>query len=136
MNDLEIFNSIGKKVSLDTKAPTVLGRSVVGVMTSILDFNGAMALADIVALHERVYPYLDASVPDNPTMYPYCKIVDNDTGIITVIGLPWINASNSSVITNIRATVEVKLDSLEDVELLRRSLVSNGFEDIKIITHS
>lgn len=128
----DVFGAIGKRVSLETKAPAVLSREVVGDFVAILDYASAAVFTDVLALHQRVYPYLPDDVPDNPTMYPYCKIVEARTGNVVVVGLPWIDLNNSKVITELVANVTVQLKTMQDVDLLRRSLHSNGFDNFEI----
>ena len=132
MSSFNVYESIGKQVRLFTLAPAVLGSNVKGYFAGILDYASAAAFEDIQALHQRVYPYLPKDVPDNATMYPYCKIIDAKTSAVKIIGLPWIDQSNSIVITEILANVAITLSTVNDVDLLRRSLHSNGFENFQI----
>jgi len=122
-----------KKVYSFTLYPTVIlpGDYTNVTVMGIIDYETALQLADIPAIHTNVYPYLPTGTPDDPSQYDYLK-VKLSSGVITVLGLPWINLNTVELVESLRATIVVEDVTNNDATRLRECLVQNGFNNITI----
>lgn len=124
---------IGKRIRLETRAPSALRLQHEGRLTAIMDPGTARLLADIYHLHAVVYPFLDSSVPDDARAYNYLKLEAPD-GSITVLGVPWIDPNSVSVLTGQRTIITV--DDWSDTDRIRNALSANGVTGFKIRVES
>jgi hypothetical protein len=126
------FSLIGKTVNFSTNASPILGVEVRNAkVLGILDPGSAKAYDDIVAKHIQVYPYLPEGTPDSPYDYPYVKLAMAD-GTEKVFGLPWIQEGTIQIVDTTTLVVVLKNRGQSDINLLRQSLLANGFEDFTI----
>lgn len=123
---------IGKTIQFETLAPAVLGARYKDVkVLAILDPGTAKMFSDVLVRHIAVYPYLPPGIVDDHTRYNYVKL-EMPNGAIEIMGIPWISESSISVIEQTDIRVVLKGRSHEDVELVRRALSANGFEDFVV----
>lgn len=98
---------------------------------AIMDYDSALQLADIPAIHTNVFPYLPSGTPNDPSQYDYVKI-KLSSGVITVLGMPWINQSTIALVQSLTATVVIEGVSNNDGPRIRDCLVQNGFNNVVI----
>lgn len=127
------FDLINKRIRLETMAPSVLGLTVSGRLTGILDPATARLYDDIYAKHAQVYPYLDSNhVPNNAAEYNYIKIERDGDGATVILGATWIKENSITVLTSTKAIVEVTDIEPSDESRLKAALLSNGFTTFTI----
>ena len=86
--------ALGRTYNVPTFAPAILGATLKHVvLKGILDYDSALAIANIELLQRQVYPMLPVGVPDNPRHYTWYhfKTVNNTS---VVLAYPWIDISN------------------------------------------
>jgi hypothetical protein len=98
---------------------------------AILDYESALGLADIPAMHENVYPYLPAGSPRDPSTYDYLKI-RTSAGRTVVLGMPWINESSITLVSSQKMLVTIDGVGSADIARVRTALNQNGYSAIKI----
>lgn len=96
-----------------------------------MDYESALQLGDIPAVHANVFPYLPAGTPNDPSQYDYVK-VKLSSGIVTVLGMPWINQSTIELVQSLSATVVIEGVSNSDGPRIRDALVQNGYNNLTI----
>ena len=96
-----------------------------------MDYETALTIADIPAVHANVYPYLPSGTPNDPSQYDYVK-VKLSSGAITVLGMPWINQSTITLVQSLTATVIIEGVSNNDGPRIRDALVQNGYNNLTI----
>ena len=119
---------------------TLYPASILGVdfrnvlVMAIMDFDSAMALADVAALHTQVYPMLPQDVPDDPSQYNFVK-VKTEVGV-TILGIPWINAATIQEVTKQRLRILIEDADVGDIDIIRSALSLNGFNKFSIATET
>lgn len=98
---------------------------------AMMDYETALTLADIPAVHANVFPYLPSGTPNDPSQYDYVK-VKLSSGLITVLGIPWINESTITLVQSLSATILIEGVSNNDGPRIRDALVQNGFNNLTI----
>lgn len=123
---------IGKTISFETRAPAVLGaRYTDAKVLGILDPGTAVLFSDVLATHIAVYPYLPTDVLDDYTRYNYVKL-ELANGSVKIMGIPWISPESVQVIEATDIKVTLKGRGHEDIDLVRKALLANGFEDFVV----
>lgn len=123
---------LGAMYDFTTHAPTTLGSFHNVKAAGIVDYRGAQQYIDPAARHANVYGNLPANTaPDDHTRYFYLVVVQSNGGR-TAVGLPWI--VGDSVQLKQRGLIHVSVEDAgpEDMENIKRALVSNGFTVGKI----
>lgn len=114
---------------------SILGGEFRNVLVmSVMDFDTAMQLADVAALHTQVYPMLPQDVPDDPSQYNFVK-VKTDVGV-TILGIPWIDAATIQEVTKQRLRVLIEDADVGDIDIIRAALSQNGFSKFSITTET
>lgn len=98
---------------------------------AILDYASALQLADIPAIHPNVFPYLPSGTPNDPSQYDYVKVMLS-SGVITVLGIPWINEATITLVQSLSATVTIEGVSNNDAPRILAALVQNGFNNVEV----
>lgn len=120
------FN-MGAMYDFTTHAPAVLGSFKNVQAAGIVDHRGAQQYIDPAARHANVYGSLpENTAPDDHTRYYYLVVVLS-SGARTAVGLPWIVTDSVQLKTRGRANISVEDVGPEDMENIKRALVSNGF---------
>ncbi len=123
---------IGKVVRFETNAPMVLGaRFTDAKVLAILDAATAAMFVDVLAQHTAVFPWLPVGVLDDYTSYNYVKLELSDQSVI-IMGIPWINESSVEVIASTDIVIKLKGRGHQDINIIRQSLLANGFEGFTI----
>lgn len=96
------------------------GVKVLGIVSSDI----AMTLSDIRSLHLQIKPYIQG-LPNLFSDYSYV-IVQHQSGVKDVLGLPWI--LESSISLSGRRNYQLIIDQLEveQVDIVRQALVNRG----------
>lgn len=116
------------------KAPALLGlgyqdATVLGVM----DFDTAIKhQGDLVALHTQVYPYLGLDVSLNARDLTYIRI-RTSANEYRILAMEWI-AAEPSLVTAQSIRIIVNQVSVQDMQLIKDVLVSNGFNHFTMET--
>lgn len=123
---------MGAAYDFITYAPSVLGSFKNVRVTGIVDYRGAQQFIDPAAYHANVFSTLPSnSAPDDHTRYYYLVVVQPN-GARTAVGLPWIDGASVTLKERGRAIVTVEDFGPDQMERLKRALVSNGFDQISI----
>lgn len=124
---------VSKTYSVDTWSPEVLGSRLINVKClAVLSSKDAISAGlDIYAYHERMRPHLPAGYNNNPSTMIYVKVQSMD-GKETILAMDWLNLETLVETNPKRALIEVNGVSVNDVEVIRRSLVIQGYSDISI----
>ena len=133
MAGVDLSNLIGSTVNLETYAPEILGTAYRRVkILAILDFQDASRYSKISTLHASVLPQLPAGTPSDYTELSYLKIRLNN-GEVTALALPWI-ITESILKVDAYRRVRLVIDqvSVEEEDMLRRLLTSNGYTIIEM----
>lgn len=122
-----------KKVyNFDVYPSTILGDDFRNVtILSIMDYESALQLADVAAIHVNVYPYLPTGLPDDPSQYDYVRI-RTASGQSTILGISWINLDTVELVESRRMTIKIDGVGSSDIERVRLALVQNGYNNIEI----
>lgn len=136
MNVNEFF-ALGDVINFSVYPSAVLGSNFNRVkVLSVLDPATAKLFADVVALHNNIYPYL--TDPDKVTYkkytdYNYIK-VRLSNGTETVLGLPWINMETVVVVTSTTARFDIALDTPDEINDILALLRANGWYNVAVTT--
>lgn len=125
---------VGKVYTFDTYAPEVLGTHIINVKCLAI-FNAENAISnglDIYSYHERMRAHLPVGYNNDPTTMVYVKL-KNTSGRESIFAMDWINLSTISETKANRIVVTMNDVSLEDVEVIRKALVAQGYTDINIV---
>lgn len=119
--------------SFDSYAPEKLGLHFKNVrMLAIMDAQSAIREGiDVIAWHEQIRSHLPSGYNDDPMTMVYLKI-KSATGEETIISKDWINLSTLTETSSNRVVVTIDDVSQQDVETIRRILVTSGFPNISI----
>ena len=118
--------------SFDVYPSSVIGSGFQNcTVLALMDHSSAAAEIDTVALHAQVYPYLPKGYIDDPTQYTYVK-VKLASGDITIIGLPWINNETIKKVSATTIRANIRNVTPDDLDKLRRVLLSNGYEHVTL----
>lgn len=98
---------------------------------SILDYNTALAFADIEALHVNVFPTLPAGTPNRPQDFDYL-LIRTDDGNTTVIGVPWIKDETVELVQSLKIQAVIDGVGSADLERIRICLTQNGYDKIDL----
>jgi hypothetical protein len=98
---------------------------------AIMDYDSALQFADIPAIHPNVFPYLPSGTPNDPTQYDYLK-VKLSSGVVTVLGIPWINEATIALVRSLTANVVIEGVSNNDAPRILAALVQNGFNNVNV----
>ena len=107
-------------------ASAILGSGLTNAkVTALLDFETAIGIADVPAIHAKVLPQLPSGTPSDPTKLIYVKLLTNQ-GATAVMAMDWISAQpvQSSVTT---VSLDISLSSLSDQARLTAWLNAGGF---------
>ena len=109
--------ALGRTYNVPTFAPAILGATLKHVvLKGILDYDSALAIANIELLQRQVYPVLPVGVPDNPRHYTWYhfKTVNN---VSVILADPWIDKANVQTVVSKVATITVP--NIIDSDLVR-----------------
>lgn len=121
-----------KVYSFDVHPSAILGTGFKNVtVQATLDYQSALAFADIDALHANVYRYLPAGTPNRPQDFDYLMVRMPD-GQPTIIGIPWIVEETITLVESLKMTVTIEGVGAADIEPVRACLSQNGYHNISI----
>ncbi|WP_144106665.1 phage DNA polymerase-associated SH3 family protein [Paraburkholderia sp. BCC1886] len=127
---------IGQVLSFSLYPTAVLGNSLDNVtVLGTLDQDSANAIIDTVGMYLKVAPYLPSPVPTGADQYNYIK-VKTSQGVITALGMPWINESTIVATTNQTITATISGVTASDVTGVQNALISNGYTNISVSINS
>lgn len=126
------FDHINKRISFNTKAPSILGSSIKNAkLLSILHYSTALKYRDIAQAHANIFPYLPQGTPNDFRSYNYIQL-ELLSGEVVVLGLPWIDLNSVVVNEEITFVVTIPNKSSSDLTRIRNALISNGIDDFKV----
>lgn len=101
------------------------------MVLSIMDYEMAKQLSDIVSKHINVFPYLPEGTPNDPAQYDYlCVRMGNNEK--RVIGIPWIKLDTVELVESRSCIVTIDDISGADLERIRAALATNGYDKLSI----
>lgn len=119
----------------DTVSFQVYPSAIIGTVfnhcqiTAVLDYDTAKLRRDVDALHEKCYPTLPASVPDNPRQYHYLKIALS-SGEEVILGQPYIEVDTLTVQGYQAARFTIEQVAFEDLKIIQNLLASAGYQAV------
>ena len=125
---------VGKVYSFDTYAPDVLSTRIINAKClAILNAQNAIANGlDVISFHERMRPHLPSGHNDDPLTMTYVKLL-NSAGVETIFALDWINLTTLVETKANRIVITLDNVSIEDMEVLRKSITSRGYTNISMV---
>ena len=125
---------IGKVYSFDTYAPEVLGTRIVNAKClAVLNAQNAISNGvDIIALHEQMRSHLPVGYNNDPMTMIYVKLV-NSSGLETIYSMDWINLETLRETRADRIIAIIDGVSLEDLEIIRRALSIQGYNNFNLV---
>ncbi|BAW19268.1 hypothetical protein [Ralstonia phage RP31] len=121
-----------KVYSFDVYPSAILGTGFKNVtVQAILDYQTALGLADLAALHINVFPSLPAGTPNRPQDFDYL-LLRTDGGDSTVIGIPWIIEETIELVESLQINVVIDGVGSGDLERIRACLSQNGYDKISL----
>jgi hypothetical protein len=110
----------------------LLGNDFNGVtILAIMDRDSAAKEIDPQGKHIQVYPFLPAGTPNDPNAYDYIKI-RTSAGIVTILGIAWIDPSSIVLVSQRTATIVVDNVNAGDVPRIVNALSQNGFRSVSV----
>lgn len=124
---------VGKTYSFDTYAPEVLGTRIINAKClAILNAENAISDGlDIISFHERMRSHLPVGYNNDPFSMIYVKL-RNTSGNESIFALDWINLTTVQETKANVINVTLNDVSPEDIEIIRRALVAQGYSDLSI----
>jgi hypothetical protein len=124
---------IGQVLSFDMYPAPVLGNNFENAtVLAIMDQSTANQIIDTVGNHIKVYDYLKPQgTPNDPSQYNYIKI-RTQSGIVTALGMPWINESTIVAATAQVITALISGVTAADIPRVQNALITNGFTNLKV----
>lgn len=128
---------IGATYNFNTYGSGILGYHTEVTVLGIVSADVATTYQDVAALHNSVWGYVDVTntQPDaDYRSYDYL-IFRTKNGTTQAYGLPWIVGSSVESIGSRNMIISIPDQNSDDVELVRKALVSIGKNvlDIKLI---
>lgn len=124
--------AVNGKYNFEVFPTAILGNDFKNVVVlGIVHPSIAQNFLDIEATHVQVYPYLVTGTPNDARGYDYLMI-RTISGIITVLGLPWINADTIENVESGTMVVEIVNVTSQDIQRVSDSLVANGYNQFNI----
>lgn len=121
-----------KVYSFDVYPSATLGTGFKNVtVQAILDYQTALGLSDIEAIHISVFPTLPPGTPNRPQDFDYL-LIRTEGGESTVIGIPWIIAETIELIESLQINVLIDGVGTADLERIRACLSQNGYDKITL----
>jgi hypothetical protein len=121
-----------KKYSFDVYPQQVLGTGFKNItVQAVLDYQTALAFADIDALHQNVFKYLPDGTPNRPQDFDYILFI-TESGNRTVLGIPWIVDETVQEIGSLKMNITIDGVSASDIDRVRGCLSQNGYNNIAI----
>ena len=92
----------------------------------------AKTYTDVDAIHANIIGTLPVGTPARASDYMYllCKL---PTGDIRAVGAPWIR-DPIKYIQNVVHNIQVRDGDMKSAEVIRKALISRGFQDFTITT--
>lgn len=130
---MEIFPdiSIGDTISFSVFPSAIIGTTFdYCQITAVLDYDTVKNFIDVDSLHSNVIPTLPENSPDNPSQYPYLKIL-LPSEQYTYIGLPWIDLRSLIKHQESRIKFIIERVGSEDLNKINLLLNANGYNAIE-----
>lgn len=127
----------GDIISFETIAPSILNLKYKQVkFAGLVNWAVARSFSDIASLHRSLYPSMSQSeVKDDYKSYSYLTF-QNSSGIVQVIGVPWIRQDTLVVSGSENLNVNFPNISPEKKEYLFQLLKANGFSNFQVSSGS
>jgi hypothetical protein len=121
-----------KVYSFDLHPSSILGTGFNNVtVQAILDYQSALAFADLDALHVNVFPHLPPGTPNRPQDFDYLWL-RTQNGDTTIIGIPWIVEETIELVESLKMNITIEDVGSIDIERVRACLSQNGYNKIAI----
>lgn len=125
------FNILGR-YSFDTYDSVILGNNFKPVtIVSLMDYRIASNFADVQALHSMLYSSLPVGTQKDFTKLTYL-LVRSKTGEEKVVAKEWIRTDTIKEHLELTASVTIRNVQVSDADVIRRALISAGFDDIEV----
>jgi hypothetical protein len=117
---------IGTVYDVKFYAPAILGNGLSKAKAvAILDYQSAMPLQDVSALHAQVYALLPTGTPTDPAKLYYIKFITS-TGNIQVVAYDWVSIQPTIAETS-STTLTVFNTTSADIPKISAIMKSNGY---------
>lgn len=124
--------AIKKTYSFSLYPAILMGTNYTRAMVlSIMDYEMAKQMSDIVSKHINVFPYLPSGTPNDPSQYDYLA-VRMGAGEVQVIGIPWIKLDTVELVESRTCIVTIDDVSGADLERIRAALATNGYDKLSV----
>lgn len=125
--------NVGDVISFETIAPSILNLKFSQVkFDGVVSWAVARSFADIASLHRSLYPSMKQSdVKDDYRSYGYLTF-QNDSGIVQVLGVPWIRADTLVVSGYEDLNISFPNIGPDRKEYLFQLLRANGFSNFQV----
>lgn len=122
---------IGTAYNITMYAPAILGTGYQGAtITGLLDYNSAIQLEDVSAIHASVLALLPSGTPTDPTKLVYAKIL-TASGNVRVLALNWISVQ-PTIATTTSVTVVIGNITVSDIPTISAVLKAAGYNSFTI----
>lgn len=120
---------IGKTASFRLHSAAIIPIDFTSVV--ILGIGGyeVVPFIDPASLHVSIYPTLPAETPNDYRLYQYA-IVRLPNGVVTAVGLPWIDETSLKIETNSNVELVVPNADATDISKLKVILAGHGYHDV------
>lgn len=123
---------LSKIYTFNTLAPAILGTTIKNAkVLTIMDYDTAMAFANVELLYRQVYPNLPAGTIDSAKSCTY-YLFKSESGEKIVLADQWIDMSTLDLITHINIQVNFTNGSLQDIPRIRDALNALGYMNFVI----
>ncbi|ANZ48867.1 hypothetical protein HOV30_gp017 [Erwinia phage Derbicus] len=119
----------GSVVNITYDTPLLGTEQYVEVLGTSCGYKMAMEIEDVNAIHQNIYSSLEAQPTNNLTAYNFIVFVDSE-GKQRVAADAWIR--NITVVKKIKAQCTVEIDSVDEIEHIRKALAARGLNDVVI----
>lgn len=123
----------GDVISFETIAPSILNLKYTQVkFAGLVSWAVARSFGDIASLHRSLYPSMNQTeVKDDYKSYSYLSF-QNNSGIIQVIGVPWIREDTLVVSGSENLNIIFPNISPDKKAYLFQLLKANGFSNFQV----
>lgn len=126
------LNEIGKVYTFNTKAPAILGATIVNAkLTSIIDYETAKAFDNIDLKFRTIYPLLPINTVDDPTLSIYYKF-KSESGETIILADHWIDFTTVVIVENISFKITITNASIADITKVRNALNALNIQHYEI----
>lgn len=123
---------VRKVYNVDLYPSAILGTGFKNITVSaILDYQSALAFADLESMHVNIYPHLPGGTPNRPQDFDYL-LIRTENGDTAVLGIPWIIEETVELVESLKINAIIDGVGSADLERVRACLSQNGYDKIQL----